>query len=64
MNAYIESFHSILKDECCSRIEFKDFAEAYRVIAEYMDYYNTRRNKLYGPREILSWQITGQSLVT
>ncbi|SES88425.1 integrase core domain-containing protein [Anaerobranca gottschalkii] len=43
MNAYIESFHVILEDECYSRNEFRDFAEAYQVIAEYMDYYNTRR---------------------
>ena len=43
MNAYIESFHSILEDECYSRNEFNSFTEAYRVISDYMSYYNNRR---------------------
>ena len=43
LNAYIESFHSILEDECYSRYLFKDFAHAYEVITDYMDYYNNRR---------------------
>lgn len=43
MNAYIESFHSILEDECYSRYEFNTFAEAYEAISEYLDYYNNRR---------------------
>ena len=43
MNAYIESFHAILEDECYSRHEFEDFAEVYQVIHEYLDYYNNRR---------------------
>ena len=43
MNAYIESFHAILEDECYRRHEFKDFAEVYQVVSEYMDYYNNRR---------------------
>lgn len=43
MNAYIESFHAILEDECYSRCEFIDFANVYQVISEYMDYYNNRR---------------------
>jgi putative transposase len=43
MNAYIESFHSILEDECYSRNEFTSFADAYKVISEYMAYYNNRR---------------------
>lgn len=43
LNAYIESFHSILEDDCYSRYEFKNFAHAYEVITEYMDYYNNRR---------------------
>lgn len=71
MNAYIESFHAILEDECYSRNEFRDFAEAYRVITEYMDYYNTRRRhssiKYMAPEEfyqqVISQQITGQPLV-
>lgn len=43
MNAYIESFHSILEDECYGRNEFMSFTEAYKVISEYMNYYNNRR---------------------
>lgn len=43
LNAYIESFHSILEDECYERHEFESFAHAYKVITEYMDYYNNRR---------------------
>jgi len=43
MNAYIESFHGILEDDCYTRHEFEDFEDAYRKITEYMDYYNHRR---------------------
>lgn len=43
LNAYIESFHSILEDECYSRYLFKSFAHVYEVITDYMDYYNNRR---------------------
>lgn len=43
MNAYIESFHSILEDECYSRYEFETFAQAYEAISTYLDYYNHRR---------------------
>ncbi|NLL58882.1 MAG: transposase [Firmicutes bacterium] len=43
MNAYIESFHAILGDECYSRHEFQDFEDVYRIVSDYMDYYNNRR---------------------
>ena len=43
MIAHIEAFHSILEEECYSRYEFSSFLEVYRVVAEYMEYYNTRR---------------------
>ncbi len=43
MNAYIESFHSILEDECYSRNEFSSFTEVYRIVSDYMDFYNNRR---------------------
>ncbi len=43
MIAHIESFHSILEDECYSRYEFNNFLEVYREVAEYMEYYNNRR---------------------
>lgn len=43
MNAYIESFHAILEDECYKRHEFSSFMEVYRIVSNYMDYYNNRR---------------------
>jgi len=43
MNAHIESFHSILEDECYSRNEFYSFMEADSIITDYMEYYNQRR---------------------
>lgn len=43
LNAYIESFHSILEDECYSRNEFHTFMEAYKEVTAYLDYYNNRR---------------------
>jgi putative transposase len=43
MNAYIESFHSILEDECYSRYEFGTFADAYKAISWYLHYYNHKR---------------------
>lgn len=71
MNAYIESFHSILEDDFYSRNEFSSFLKAYKVIIDYMDYYNNRRrhgsinymapNKFY--RAFINQQITGFKLV-
>ena len=43
MNAHIESFHRIFEDDCLSRYEFENYAHAYAVIVEFMDYYNNRR---------------------
>ena len=43
LNAYIESFHSILEDECYSRHEFSTFQDAYKEVNNYLDYYNNRR---------------------
>ncbi|WP_461368682.1 hypothetical protein [Candidatus Darwinibacter acetoxidans] len=39
MNAHIESFHSILESDCLSRHEFQTYAEAYKRVSEFMDYY-------------------------
>jgi len=71
MNAYIESFHSILEDECYKRNEFTDFAEVYRIVSEYIDYYNNRRrhgsinymvpNEFY--RSVIKGQITCPEMV-
>lgn len=43
MNAHIESFHSILEDECYRRNDFSSFLDVYQVIRDYMQYYNHRR---------------------
>jgi putative transposase len=43
MNAYIESFHSVLERECYQRNEFRTFEEAYRIVDDYIDFYNHRR---------------------
>jgi putative transposase len=52
-NAHIESFHSILEEECLSRYEFRTYAEAYEVVTDFIGNYNSRRihsswNKLTG----------------
>jgi putative transposase len=43
LNAYIESFHSIIERECYQRYTFECFEEAYYRIDEFMDFYNNRR---------------------
>ena len=43
MIAYIESFHSILEEECYARNEFESFLQAYSVVTDYMKYYCERR---------------------
>ena len=42
MNAHIESFHSILEEDCYSKNEFLSYIHVYEVVSEYMDYYNNR----------------------
>jgi putative transposase len=43
LNAYIESFHSIIERECYQRHAFECFEEAYYWIDQFMDFYNNRR---------------------
>lgn len=43
LNAYIESFHSIIERECYLRHEMEFFEEAYYYIDQFMDFYNNRR---------------------
>lgn len=43
LNAYIESFHSIIERECYQRHKFECFEEAYYWIDQFMDFYNNRR---------------------
>lgn len=43
MNAYIESFHSILERECFLRNCFETYEEAFAEVDRFMRYYNNRR---------------------
>ena len=43
MNAYIESFHSLLERDLFSKRAFYTFEEAYEELDRYMDFYNNRK---------------------
>ncbi|UGB33428.1 IS3 family transposase [Metabacillus sp. B2-18] len=43
LNAFIESFHSIIERECYQRYIFDSFDEAYLRVDEYIEFYNKRR---------------------
>lgn len=43
MNAYIESFHSLLERHLMGRRRFETLEEAYEALDRYMDFYNNRR---------------------
>ncbi|MFD2413216.1 IS3 family transposase [Paenibacillus rhizoplanae] len=43
MNAYIESFHSILERDLYAKRYFETFEEAYEAVAAYIEFYNERR---------------------
>ena len=43
MNAYIESFHSLLERDLFSKMGFMTFEEAYAEVDRYMDFYNNRK---------------------
>jgi len=62
MNAYIESFHSILERNLFSIRHFMTFEEAYEALDEYMDFYNNRRMHgslgLMSPTEFSQWVKT------
>ncbi|WP_233567784.1 IS3 family transposase [Cohnella faecalis] len=59
MNAYIESFHSVLEDNLFSKAVFMTFEEAYAALDTYMDFYNNRRMhgslKRMPPEEFSKW---------
>ena len=57
----IESFSSILEDECYSRYEFESFMEAYGVINEYMRCSNERRR--YGIIKYIATNIFYEALM-
>ncbi|WP_115640895.1 integrase core domain-containing protein [Clostridium putrefaciens] len=42
-NAHIESFHSLLSKECITWNEIKNFTDGYRLIDEYIKFYNEER---------------------
>lgn len=64
LNAYIESFHSILERECFQRHEFRTLNQAYQTVDEFIEFYNKRR--IHGslqdrsPKEFLSLFTAGQ----
>ena len=43
MNAYVESFHSILERECFQRHCFESYEEAFHEVDRFMTFYNKRR---------------------
>jgi putative transposase len=59
MNAYIESFHSLMERELFSKEEFMTFEEAYAAVDRYMDFYNNRRMhsrlKRMSPMSFTKW---------
>lgn len=43
LNAFIESFHSLLERDVFTKEEFTTFEDAYKSVDRYMDFYNNRR---------------------
>jgi putative transposase len=43
MNAHIESFHAQIERERLSKYDLDSYHEAYRLISDYIDFYNHRR---------------------
>lgn len=62
LNAYIESFHSLLEKECYMKHEFITFDQAFQEVDDYICFYNERRyhgslNDL-SPKEFLKkWEL-------
>lgn len=42
-NAHIESFHAILEDECYQRHEFESYTQAYEIVTQFIQNYNSIR---------------------
>jgi putative transposase len=63
MNAYIESFHSLIERDLYAKESFETFEEAYHAVHEYMDFYNNRKMhgslKRMAPSTFRQW-IQGQ----
>jgi putative transposase len=62
MNAYIESFHSLLERDLFNKMSFMSFEEAYEELDKYMDFYNNRKMhgslKLMPPAKFSEWVLT------
>ncbi|WP_308639630.1 IS3 family transposase [Paenibacillus silvisoli] len=62
MNAYIESFHSLLERDLFSKMDFMTFEEAYTELDRYMDFYNNRKMhgslRLMPPARFSEWVMT------
>jgi len=43
IKSQIEPFHAILSNECYNQNEFQSYIEVYKVVRDYMIYYNTQR---------------------
>lgn len=61
MNAYIESFHSLLERNLFSKNQFVNLAEAFVSVDRYMDFYNHRRMhgslKRMSPMTFSKWVV-------
>jgi putative transposase len=61
MNAYIESFHSLMERDLFTKEDFMTFEEAYAAIDHYMDFYNNRRMhgslKRMSPNTFSNWVL-------
>jgi putative transposase len=62
MNAYIESFHSVLERDLFSSMEFRTLEEAYEALDRYMDFYNNR--KMHGSLKNLAPTVFSQWVMT
>ncbi|MDQ0496107.1 hypothetical protein QOZ95_004293 [Paenibacillus brasilensis] len=62
MNAYIESFHSLLERDLFRIRSFTTLEEAYEALEAYMDFYNNRKMhgslKLMPPTKFSAWVRT------
>ena len=65
-NAHIESFNSIIELELFQVIEFKNYNEAYSIIHQFINFYNTKRIhgslKMRTPQECLKIYESGGEL--
>ncbi|WP_423231050.1 integrase core domain-containing protein [Clostridium homopropionicum] len=42
-NAHVESFYRIFEDECLKINEFQNYAETYKTVNEFIEFYNNIR---------------------